>query len=279
MKKTLRLIKKSMSVFTVLALLMAASFIPATSAKAIMNWDATGSYMIAFNYLGTDYTHNASLAQNNSGNLTGTGGYPSTGVHTYDWQVTSGSVTGDAITFDAKYTAGADAVTPLTILHVTGTIAMDGGMSGTWSDNYKGGSREGTWKTTSGHAVHPVENPSKVKVTIVKYINGSLATASSANNKNFKMNATWSADNIGSGSGQFSLSLSGYNGDPTPYRAVTTDMSSGASYSTSEVMDNVVGANCDAGKPFALSGYTSGDTLAAAAAATLTASAPQLTNI
>jgi len=38
-------------------------------------------------------------------------------------------------------------------MHVMGTIAPDGTMSGTWSDNYQAGTRTGTWTTTSGNAV------------------------------------------------------------------------------------------------------------------------------
>lgn len=110
-------------------------------------WDTTGNYSIAMNYLGSDFVHDVTLAQDATGNLTGSG--TST---PYVWVITSGSVSGSTIDFHANYTATADAVTPQTTLHVTGTIATDGSISGNWSDNYQGGSRSGTWHTTSGVA-------------------------------------------------------------------------------------------------------------------------------
>ena len=118
---------------------------------ATPNWDVSGSYVINFDYLGSDYAHVMTLAQNGSGALSGNGGSP-TGAHVYTWVVTSGSVSADTVDFYANYTATADAVTPQTTLHVTGTVDTDGTMSGTWSDNYQGGTRSGTWETTSGAA-------------------------------------------------------------------------------------------------------------------------------
>lgn len=120
-------------------------------AEAATNWNTTGNYVVAENYLGSDYNHNVTLVQDGSGNLTGNG---SSGPYT--WQITSGTVTGNSIDFYANYTATADAVTPLTIMHMTGTIASDGTMSGNWSDNYQGGARSGTWATISGNAHYNV---------------------------------------------------------------------------------------------------------------------------
>lgn len=133
------------------ALLLTSLFV-ATSARAeAPKWDASGSYVVAMNYLGTDYSHDMTLLQNNMGQLDGTGGSPS-GANVYTWDITSGSVSGDAIDFYANYTATADATSPLTVMHVVGTVATSGAMSGTWSDNYQGGARSGTWTTTSGLA-------------------------------------------------------------------------------------------------------------------------------
>lgn len=126
------------------------SAIPALAATP--NWNTSGAYVVAFNYLGTDYSHDMVLAQNGAGLLTGSGGSPS-GANVYTWVITSGSVSGDTIDFLANYTATADAVTPLTTMHVTGTVASNGTMSGTWTDNYQGGARAGTWTSTSGTAV------------------------------------------------------------------------------------------------------------------------------
>ena len=126
----------------------------ATSVKAapLPNWNATGNYVVNLNYQSVNYPHDMSLTQNGLGNLTGSGGNPSGGPHVYTWVLTSGSVSGNTIDFMANYTAAADAVTPLTTMHVIGTIGAGGTMSGTWSDNYQGGTRTGTWTTTSGAA-------------------------------------------------------------------------------------------------------------------------------
>jgi hypothetical protein len=125
----------------------------------------------------------------------------------------------------------------------------------------------------------PATQPT-VKVTITKYINGQPATASSANGADFPMTATWNTDNLGAGSGQFVLGADGFNSSSTPYKAVTADMTSGAIYSNNELTDGaVVGANCTAGKPFALVGYTSGNTLALAQSATPTDAIPSFTGL
>lgn len=135
-----------------MALALLASFGGALAANAATpNWNTTGSYVIAMKYLGTDYLHDMVLSQDGSGNLAGTGGSPA-GAQVYTWVITSGAVGGNTIAFTANYTATADAVTPQTILNITGTIAANGTMSGTWSDNYQAGTRSGTWTTTSGRA-------------------------------------------------------------------------------------------------------------------------------
>jgi hypothetical protein len=127
--------------------------IPLSSALAAAPlWNATGNYVISFVYLGSPYAHDMTLTQDAAGTLTGSGGSPVGGSHVYQWHLTSGSVSGNTISFVADYTASADAVTPQTTLHVVGTIGAGGTMSGTWSDNYQGGTRTGTWSTTSGTA-------------------------------------------------------------------------------------------------------------------------------
>ncbi len=115
-------------------------------------YDTTGNYVVNFEYLGTDYSHDMTLSQDSAGNLTGSGGYPAGGAHTYTWVIDSGTVSSSNISFTAHYTAPADAVTPLTTLNASGTIAANGSISGTWSDNYQGGSRSGTFATASGTA-------------------------------------------------------------------------------------------------------------------------------
>lgn len=442
------------------AIMPFASATPAFAAAP--NWNTTGNYVIAFDLGGTPYSHDLSLTQTGAA-LTGNGGNPTGGTHVYTWVLTSGTVDGDSINFTADYTATADAVSPQTTMIVSGTIAGDGSMSGTWSDNYQNGARNGTWISTSGNAAPiaqtvcstltlvsgpndtlykgqtttdpagssndilfaggtapavvagpdgyagawdttgnnpilsgaswvnntatapstppgaggdgnvntwrlfgqsftlpagaivssasvnfsadnsatafydnasvgtvtdfntitnaifgatagthelefvtkndaanlatnptaviykatieycvPVQPPAPQLVTVIidKFIDGSMATAGSANSSAFPMTATWSATNIGAGTGTYDLDADGFNGDPTPYQAITSPMSSGADYTTSEITGgSVVGASCADGKPFALVGYSSGNTLAEAQGATVGPTAPIFTGL
>jgi hypothetical protein len=123
------------------------------------------------------------------------------------------------------------------------------------------------------------EDPETSTVTILKYVDAALATGTSANNTDFTMNASWNSENLGgAGSGQFALSENGFNGGPA-YQATTSEMTNGASYSVSEAMDANTGLACSENKPYALKGYTSGNSIAAAMAATPSMTAPNLTNI
>jgi hypothetical protein len=122
-------------------------------------------------------------------------------------------------------------------------------------------------------------NPDTVQVTIVKHLDGVLATAETADNAAFPMHASWDdPTGIGTSSGDYTLSNVGFN-NASAYHATTSEMDEGADYSTNEVMGDLVGANCDAGKPFALSGYSTGNTYAAAAAGTVSATSPSFTNL
>ena len=127
-----------------------------SNAATAPNWDASGNWVFDQQLSGTDNPVDVTLSQDGSGNLTGNG---TSG--TYAWTIDSGSVSGDAITFTAHYTATADAVNPLTVMTVNGTFAADGTITGTWSDNYNGGSRSGAWTTTSGQAtaIPPAPTP------------------------------------------------------------------------------------------------------------------------
>ncbi len=142
--------KKLLANITIVATIVATAAIPFAT-NAATTWDATGNYVIAFDYLGTPYSHDMNLVQNGTGGLSGNGGNP-VGANVYMWTITSGAVTGNSIDFLANYTATSDAVTPQTTMHVVGTIAANGSISGTWTDNYQGGSRSGTFVTTSGAA-------------------------------------------------------------------------------------------------------------------------------
>ncbi len=116
-------------------------------------------------------------------------------------------------------------------------------------------------------------------VTIDKYVDGSQATAEGTDSSSFPMMSSWTADNIGAGSGTYALGPTGFNSD-NAYEAVTADMSSGASYSTNEdTTGGTVAASCDSGKPYSLVGYTTGDTMEAAASAEPSLTPPALTDI
>lgn len=128
---------------------------------------------------------------------------------------------------------------------------------------------------------HVVPLP-QVHVAIFKYIDGAPATSGSANGLSFPMHSSWNAANIGSGSGDYTLSPSGY-ATSTPYAAVTSAMDSGADYSTNETIDGstVYAADsdvCPAGK-FRFVGYRTGDTREEAEGAALSADAPAFTNL
>ena len=167
--------KKNIAKIALMALLISPFGIAhLTKAVTPPNWNTTGSYVVAFNYQSVNYAHDMSLTQDGLGNLTGSGGNPAGGSYVYTWVLTSGSVSGNTIDFMANYTAGADAVTPQTTMHVTGTIALNGTMSGTWSDNYQGGSRTGTWATTSGMATAITNNVMTNPATAVTMNNATL---------------------------------------------------------------------------------------------------------
>lgn len=118
---------------------------------------------------------------------------------------------------------------------------------------------------------------STVKVVIDKYIDGVQATALSANNSAFPMTATWNAINLGAGSGNYDIGVVGFN-SPNPYEAITGDMTAGADYTTSEITGgSIVGASCADGKPYALVGYKSGNSVEAANASSTSLTAPVFT--
>ncbi len=146
-----KIMKSTILKITALALLIAPFGAALPALAAAPQWDTTGSYVVAMNYQSINYAHDMTLTQAANGNLTGNGGSPA-GANVYTWVITSGTVSGDMIHFTANYTATADAVTPQTTMHVVGTIAANGTMSGTWSDNYNGGARSGSWTSTTGTA-------------------------------------------------------------------------------------------------------------------------------
>lgn len=120
----------------------------------------------------------------------------------------------------------------------------------------------------------PAPLPAFVKVTIAKYINGMVATAENTNNTSFPMVASWSAENIGTGSGNYTLSSTGFN-NPNPYQATTSDMTTGADYSTYED----AATSCTTESPYVLSGYSIGNTLEEAVAGTKSLTVPAFTDL
>ena len=187
---------------------------------------------------------------------------------------------------------GNSAITNATVEVGTYTMAEDGPTQGYTSSDWVCNDDGQTMTVTNGNTVEITANQEvtctitntyddgggntnpDVTVTIVKYIDGEVANANNANGEAFPMTATWEAANIGNGTGNYSLSTAGFN-NPNPYYATTSAMTSGANYTTNENVD----MTCETEDEFALVGYSTGSTLEAAAAAQVSTTAPQLTNI
>lgn len=124
--------------------------------------------------------------------------------------------------------------------------------------------------------ITPDATPTTSTVTIEKYVQGVMATAVNADNTDFPMTSTWDASNMGTGTASYTLSET----NATPYQAVTSPMTNGADYETEEVMTgDFVGTQCSDGKPFALAGYTTGDTRTEAMNGTVSTTSPSFTDI
>lgn len=144
-------------------------------------------------------------------------------------------------------------------------------------DNAGNVSTESTGTLTVTSPVSPT--PATYTVTIDKFIDGVMATAGTANNASFPMTATWNNLGADAGTGTYALAPTGFN-SPNAYEAVTENMNSGSSYSTSEVTDGeVVGTSCESGDPYALVGYKVGSSLAGAEASNMTTDTPSFTNL
>lgn len=121
----------------------------------------------------------------------------------------------------------------------------------------------------------PVPTPT-VKVTIVKYLDGSVANAESANSTAFPMHSVWSdtMPAFAAGEGDYTLSATGFN-NPNAYYAMTSDMPVGADYSTYET----AAEECTEEYPYELDGYTTGNTLEAAAEGEPSETQPSFTDL
>jgi len=133
------------------------------------------------------------------------------------------------------------------------------------------------WLTSSDlNAVCPT-----VQVHIFKFVDGVQATAANANSVTFPMLTTFNSPNLGNVvDAAFTLSPAPWGPTDVAYEASFVGSEPGADYAAHEVTGgSVVGASCDEGKPFALTGYSTGDTLALAAAAATSSATPSFTNL
>ncbi len=126
--------------------------------------------------------------------------------------------------------------------------------------------------------------PTFAKVHIYKYLKTATTTAQIPNDStapSFPMASSWSAANLGTGSGTYVLG-NNEGGTALRYAADTSPMQSPSSYATNEVTDGSVvlpiGAACVADK-YRLVGYKTGDSLAAAELAAPVATSPAFTGI
>jgi hypothetical protein len=107
-------------------------------------WNVSGSYTIDLTFEGTHYVEYLVLTQTESG-ITGTYLAMDQAGTQSRWDIDSGSVTGDQLTFTAHYLG--------TVATFSATIAPDGTLvAGTWADALPG-TRSGEWVSTVGNAV------------------------------------------------------------------------------------------------------------------------------
>ena len=110
-------------------------------------------------------------------------------------------------------------------------------------------------------------------VTLVSYVDGQPSTAATVNNDTFSMHVKFTG-----GEGDYLLGPVGVN-TANPYQLVETLPSGTNNFSTYENIFGAVGASCASQLPYIFSGYSVGDSLSAAAAASPTMTMPDLSNI
>ncbi|MBI4079711.1 lamin tail domain-containing protein [Candidatus Kaiserbacteria bacterium] len=116
--------------------------------------------------------------------------------------------------------------------------------------------------------------PPTFTVTVHKYVEGAHATAASAESTSFPIESMWMAP-LGATTTATSSLTTG-----NAYMTVSSAVATGTSYTTKELTDgSAVGASCAEGKPFALQGYTVGNTEVEAAGMVPDTDAPFLANI
>jgi hypothetical protein len=137
---------KIMAITVALALVLTLVFAVAGPVAASPVWNVSGTWQINVIYNSTTYPEILSLTQSGSAI---TGVYIDTIPPGSYFAITTGSVSGNHVVIDG--TQGG-----LTV-ELLGDIANDGSMGGTWSD-IVGGSRTGSWHTTSGTATQIADN-------------------------------------------------------------------------------------------------------------------------
>ena len=109
-------------------------------------WNVTGDWVLSVNISGTEYpeiTYFLQIGDSIPGSTSLTG---SLLYGTSLWIIYEGDVIGSSIDFRAYYVP-----TPSRTVHLWGTIAADGTMSGSWADDAPY-TRKGTWVSTFGAA-------------------------------------------------------------------------------------------------------------------------------
>ncbi len=120
------------------------------------------------------------------------------------------------------------------------------------------------------------------QVHIFKYVDGVQATAANANSSAFPMLTTFDSTVYGLVTdAPFTLSPTGWGATDVAYEASYVGGAAGDNYATHEVTsgNEIVGATCAAGKPFALDGYTTGTSLVDAASGVKSSTIPSFTNL
>jgi hypothetical protein len=129
-----------------------------------------------------------------------------------------------------------------------------------------------------GEAAIAHADAAPITVTIDKFVDGSMATAASADNSAFPMTESYTIGGT-PGVSAYTLSPTGINSD-NAYEAVTSPLDASSTYTTSEdTTGPVVAPDCSTGDPYALAGYTTGATFADAEAATPSMTPPTFTNL
>jgi hypothetical protein len=137
---------KIMAITVALALVLTLVFAVAGPVAASPGWNVSGTWQINVIYNSVTYPETLSLTQSGSAI---TGVYIDTIPPGSYFTITTGSISGNHVIIDGVQGG-------LTV-ELVGDIANDGSMGGTWSD-IVGGSRTGTWQSTSGHATQIADN-------------------------------------------------------------------------------------------------------------------------